>query len=128
MFLRSSKLRILDSMNVPIKTLIRTDPMLQPIFKTRPELLDTVCGKLGMIAQITVAEEIVVEEGTAPLGKEGEVGTNKVYIIANTHLFYHPRADFVRLLQTHAMVKLVEDIKDKLMRGLVRFPPRPSLS
>jgi hypothetical protein len=40
--------------------------------------------------------------------------TDRVLIFANTHLFYHPSAAFVRLLQTDAIIRAVMFIRDSI--------------
>jgi hypothetical protein len=37
-----------------------------------------------------------------------------VLIFANTHLFYHPSAAFVRLLQTDAIIRAVMSVRDSI--------------
>ena len=36
-------------------------------------------------------------------------------LLANTHLFFHPKADFIRLLQAIVSIKHVETIADRLV-------------
>ena len=96
-FIRSSKFSLIQSIDIPLKEIIRNDDSLKGLFRNRSELLDFICGKLGMIAQVCVC---------TPVDDPKEV-----YLVANTHLFYHPAADFIRLLQTHAMMTLVNEIK-----------------
>ena len=38
----------------------------------------------------------------------------RILILANTHLFYHPSAAFVRLLQTDAIVRTILHIRDRI--------------
>jgi hypothetical protein len=40
--------------------------------------------------------------------------TDRVLIFANTHLFYHPSAAFVRLLQTDAIIRAVMFVRDSI--------------
>lgn len=37
------------------------------------------------------------------------------FLLANTHLFYHRSADFVRLIQAIVSAKYLQDIKEKLL-------------
>ena len=63
-------------------------------------------GKLGTVGQITVCrcyEE--TEEGSL---------ASRILLLANTHLFYHPSAAFVRLLQTDAIVRTILHVRDKI--------------
>ncbi len=36
------------------------------------------------------------------------------FLLANTHLFFHPKADFIRLLQAMAAIKYLEKLKHDL--------------
>ena len=56
-------------------------------------------GKLGTVGQITVCRCKL---------------TDRVLIFANTHLFYHPSAAFVRLLQTDAIIRAVMSVRDSI--------------
>lgn len=38
------------------------------------------------------------------------------YLLANTHLFFHPKADFVRLLQAIVCGKYLEKLKHNLLK------------
>lgn len=40
--------------------------------------------------------------------------TDRVLIFANTHLFYHPSAAFVRLLQTDAIIRTVMHVRNSI--------------
>ncbi|KAJ8972792.1 hypothetical protein NQ314_000028 [Rhamnusium bicolor] len=44
-------------------------------------------------------------------------GNNKHLIIANTHLFYHPDADHIRLLQVNAATTYLNNLKQRYLRG-----------
>lgn len=37
------------------------------------------------------------------------------FLLANTHLFFHPEADFIRLLQSIVSIKYIEELKFKII-------------
>ena len=45
--------------------------------------------------------------------EEGSLAS-RILLLANTHLFYHPSAAFVRLLQTDAIVRTILHVRDKI--------------
>ena len=100
MYVKKSKFITLYSIDVALKEIIRRDSTLKSLFQNRSELLEFVGGKLGMIAHICVCA--------------ATWNPTEFYLIANTHLFYHPQADFIRLLQTHALITFVTDVKRTL--------------
>lgn len=70
------------------------------IFQTRPDLLDIIMNKLGHVLQIAHLQRL---DG-APL------------VVANTHLFFHPNAPHIRLLQLFAtahQLNLEQGLQDK---------------
>ena len=111
-FVKQAEFSLLYSIDVPLKEIIKNDSSVKSLFQGRSELFEFVCGKLGMIAQICICAF--------------QCDPTKIFLIANTHLFYHPAADFIRLLQTHAIVSLVTDIKrslddDKSIMGVQEY-------
>ena len=102
-FLSESKFVVLDSLSVPLKYLLRNDSRLEFVFKSNPHLFETVCEKLGMVCQLVVAET----RSEPP----------NIFLIANTHLYYHPDADFIRFIQTYAVISVVEKMKELIHAG-----------
>jgi hypothetical protein len=78
------------------------------VFSKRPELLDILCGKISTIAQFTICERVAAPGGHGS-GKD-------MVLVANTHLFYHPVADFVRLHQLFAVVQCLQHMKQQILK------------
>ncbi len=84
---------------MPIKKILGTAPYLQGIYSQRPDLRDVLGEKLGGIGQISVCRS---------------THTGHVYLVINTHLFFHPKAGFVRLLQIDALLRVVTALKAEI--------------
>ena len=100
-FTRNSSLRVLQCIDVPLKNCLRYSPYLESCYAIRPDLRDIIGGKIGSIAQFVICRSVCHPTQTL--------------VLANTHLFYHPVADFIRLHQTHAVLSLLHDIKAQLL-------------
>lgn len=72
--------------------------MLLGIYSYRPDIEDVICSKLGTVGQFIVCQS--------------RNYTNQVIIFVNTHLFYHPTAGFIRLLQVEAMIQILQTLKE----------------
>jgi 2',5'-phosphodiesterase len=94
---KSKKLKVLHRIDIPLKNVLRNAAILKGIYSIRPDLRDVLGGKLGTIGQITVCQCLW--------------NPARVILIANTHLFYHPSAGFVRLLQTDVITRTMLDIR-----------------
>ncbi|KAL8270625.1 hypothetical protein Esti_005446 [Eimeria stiedai] len=78
--------------------------MNNPTFKNLREVLDRrwphlyrdVLPQLGTIVQLVALEDLLDKQAPTP-------------IIANTHLFFHPRASHVRILQVYILSCLLEE-------------------
>ena len=68
------------------------------IYSYRPDIEDVICSKLGTVGQFIVCQS--------------RHCTNQVTIFVNTHLFYHPTAGFIRLLQVEAMIHILTKLKE----------------
>jgi mRNA deadenylase 3'-5' endonuclease subunit Ccr4 len=75
-------------------------PDLQHIYSNRPEIHHLITKKLGTIVQIAICVR---------------KGSESCLVISNTHLFYHPHAAFLRLLQSYAILHILSQIKVDLM-------------
>jgi hypothetical protein len=106
LFINNSVFRVLQYVEIPLKGLLRSSAYLRRhVYSVRPELMDVLGGKISTIAQFAIVQRLErVCEGAAL----------DVVIIANTHLFYHPVADFVRLHQTHACTQLLQQLKQQI--------------
>jgi hypothetical protein len=66
------------------------------------EMYELICEKLGTICQIAVVSSI--ENPTS------------FSLVVNTHLYYHPTGDFIRLLQIYFIVSLVNTVQFFLLK------------
>mmetsp|Transcript_13747 Transcript_13747/g.13293 ORF Transcript_13747/g.13293 Transcript_13747/m.13293 type:complete len:639 (+) Transcript_13747:547-2463(+) len=94
---KNIKLKVLHRIDIPLKNVLRNAPILKGIYSIRPDLKDVLGGKLGTVGQITVCQCLW--------------NPARVILLANTHLFYHPSAGFVRLLQTDVITRTMLDIR-----------------
>lgn len=110
-FYKLTSVRPLLNVDLAIKTVYRNDALLhKTLFTLRPDLIDILGGKLGTVGQISVA----LYEDT-------------ILIVGNTHLFYHPLATYLRLLQIRAIVERMNRLYLDLVQ-LVQFEGRKSIS
>jgi len=68
------------------------------IYSYRPDLEDVICSKLKHVGQFIVCQS--------------RYYPNQVIIFVNTHLFFHPAAEFIRLLQVDVMVQLLSNLRE----------------
>mmetsp|Transcript_30307 Transcript_30307/g.68819 ORF Transcript_30307/g.68819 Transcript_30307/m.68819 type:complete len:557 (-) Transcript_30307:121-1791(-) len=108
-FTHRASCRVLQRIDLPLKRVLRDAPYLDCLYQLRPDLRDVLGGKLGTIAQITVLEA---------LGAPG-----RAVVVANTHLFYHPLACFLRVLQAHAVTQALEQVVVHLEQHGLHAPP-----
>eukprot|EP01038_Epipyxis_sp_PR26KG_P014566 gene14566-19555_t len=101
MFINSNKLVVQQYLDIPIKSLLQSSSTLEPFYLLRPDLREVLEAKLGTIVQLSICRKIDSK--------------NDIVIIANTHLFYHPYAGLIRLIQTDAIIKLITLIKNELL-------------
>lgn len=100
MFIRKEALTVVQNEDISLKETLRHAPHLESIYELRPDLRDVLGGKLGTIAQLCVCRD--------------NRNDGNMVIISNTHLFYHPRADYVRALQTDVICQSIERLKRDL--------------
>jgi hypothetical protein len=100
-------LTVIEYIDVPVKEMLRDAAYLQLIYSLRPDLKDILGGKLGTIGQVCVCSSTLDE--------------NRVIIFSNTHLFYHPAAGYVRVLQTDAILRVVADVRAALQADCASF-------
>ncbi|XP_033100520.1 2',5'-phosphodiesterase 12-like [Anneissia japonica] len=98
-FYRSSKLRVLESHDVVLCEAFKTDPLYA-------DLLQGVSKNESMLKRVqsrsSIAQVVVFEEIANPSRK---------LCVANTHLYFHPRAGHVRLIQTAIIARYLENLK-----------------
>ncbi|XP_022242831.1 2',5'-phosphodiesterase 12-like [Limulus polyphemus] len=97
-FFRTSKFKLKDSKRVVLSEILNSDPVFSDIH-TKIYENQTLAEKI--IARTTTLQ-VVLLESQEVLGK--------FLLIANTHLYFRPDADNVRLLQTITCVRYIENI------------------
>lgn len=118
MFVHSSSLHVMQFIDLPYKYTLQAparrqkggysdsnpiyEQIAQRLYAVRPDLEDIVGGKLGTVAQL-----VVVQSVANPLD---------IFILANTHLFYHPLASYIRLMQVKTLLYHVERIKQEILQ------------
>lgn len=124
----SQKIKSVKFLNISMREYFnKSTPYLANLFSIRPDLQDLLTSKLGMIAQIGILEitetlENPPHESRLEKNHENE---NSFLLISNTHLFYHPSAAYVRLLQCDVILRVLSDvacyIKSKGLVGIDDF-------
>ena len=99
-FTRRSTLRVVQRIDLPLKNVLRDAPYLKNLYEQRPDLVDVIGGKLGTVAQICVLQSCQRPD--------------TAIVVANTHLFYHPLASFLRAIQCYAITQALECIQTSI--------------
>lgn len=101
-FISHKNLRVIQYVDVTLKDYLRAHTDLnKELFTTHPDVANILCEQLGNIVQIAVCERVGHPD--------------QVVLIANTHLFYHKLASYVRLLQTNAIVEILSFIRNHVL-------------
>jgi mRNA deadenylase 3'-5' endonuclease subunit Ccr4 len=102
LFLRKSSFNVLELSTLTLKEILKDASFLQPLYAVRPDLKDILGTKLGTIAQLAIVQD--------------KRKNNEIIILANTHLFYHPLASYIRLLQIHVIIQKIEELLTKIQQ------------
>lgn len=100
-FAHRPSLRMLRCYDVSYREVFRAEPRLQALFDLRPDIRDYMVNKIGSIGQILVVA--------------CEACPERVVVVGNTHLFYHPQGCHVRLLQMDALMGAMLRIREQLL-------------
>ncbi len=92
--------RVVQRVDLPLKNVLRDAPHLSNLYLQRPDLQDIIGGKLGTVAQITVLQSTRRPQ--------------QAIVVANTHLFYHPLASFLRTIQAYAITEALGAIQSAI--------------
>ncbi len=99
---RSDRFRFVKSHDISISNELKTNPTFEKVWKNlakNEDLQKLICER-NTVLQVAQIES---------LENPGEH-----YLLANTHLFFHPKADFIRLLQAIVSIKHLEKLKHNL--------------
>lgn len=102
-FTLDASCRVVQRVDLPLKNVLRDAPYLSNLYLQRPDLRDIIGGKLGTVAQITVLQSTHHPD--------------RAVVVANTHLFYHPLASFLRTIQAFAITEALGAIKASIEGG-----------
>jgi 2',5'-phosphodiesterase len=94
-----------------------TCPNLVGLFSARNDIHELLTLKLGTIAQIAVIEVNGHDENTSSCCSSSSSETSQntsIVIISNTHMFFHPTAAFVRLLQCDAILRVLSNLTNHI--------------
>ena len=94
--------RVIKSHDISISNELKKNPLYERVWQNlcKNEELQKLIGERNTILQVAQLES---------LENPGER-----FLLANTHLFFHPKADFIRLLQAVVSIKYLEKLKHEL--------------
>ena len=98
-FFASPRVRVHGCFEVPIGKLLAARSDLAALFAAKPWVRDILTEKLGTVAQLALCER---------LPQQGSSQQPRFFLVGNTHLFYHPRAAYVRLLQIDTIARAAQ--------------------
>lgn len=99
-FTYNATCRVVQRVDLPLKNVLREASFLTRLYELRPDLRDVIGGKLGTVAQITVLQSLH--------------RPNQALVVANTHLFYHPLASFLRVIQVYAITQALSMMQESI--------------
>jgi 2',5'-phosphodiesterase len=102
-FIHESSLTPVRVLNIRLRDILMTEEKLRPLLDHREDIADLFGSHLNTVVQISLCQSKHEDD--------------QFVLIANTHLFYHPKAAYVRLIQTFCILSLVQKIKTLLLSG-----------
>lgn len=100
-FYNAKRFKLLDSTRIVLAEHINTDPLYKDIW----EKIEQNEKLSERILQRTTAVQTTTLES---------IEHSEILIVANTHLYFHPDADHIRLLQCGLIMKHIEDVYKKI--------------
>lgn len=100
---------MLEDENILLADAIKTLPCLQStwnVIKDNKPLTDRLLNRS------TVASATILQS---------KDNIDEIVIIANTHLYFHPDADHIRLLQGGIIIYWLSDIRDNVIKKVCRY-------
>jgi mRNA deadenylase 3'-5' endonuclease subunit Ccr4 len=110
MFTRAEKLRPLCYIDCSLRELIFANSKLSPWLNSNQRC--SAIKKVGTCCQIGIFSVRDPENALSGL---------KLFVVANTHLFYHPKAAYIRLLQVHAILSKLWDLKEGILEHGISY-------
>jgi mRNA deadenylase 3'-5' endonuclease subunit Ccr4 len=96
-FVNMNRFRVVYELDVPLGLAVLSDPQLEDLIQRRPSLMDILGARVGTIAQIVVLQDLKA--------------LNEVIVVANSHFYYHPSANHIRLMHMKAVVDIIAEIR-----------------
>lgn len=108
-FYRSLRFRFLGEEQIILSEAIKTYPCLQNIWniiKTNGPLVERLLDR-STVASVTFLESVE--------------NSDELLLVGNTHLYFHPDADHIRLIQGGIFIYWINDVRKKIME---KFPDK----
>jgi len=106
MMVRKESFEVLEEKDFLFRNLFRTNqafrPQLREVATKWPDFLDGILPRMSTVFQISVLRH---------------KASGRSLVVANTHLFYHPNARHIRLLQVMCMLGQVQELREKYQSG-----------
>lgn len=97
-----SRFHIVYELDVPLGYAVFADPTFAELIQSNEDVADILGVRVGTIAQVAVVQD--------------RLDPSSVAIVSNSHYFYHPKANYVRLMHTKALLDIIEEIKTRIIR------------
>lgn len=95
---------MLESYRLVISDELDKNPLFAEIWdkiKTNPKLSERILNRSSVL-QVSVLQSL---------------DNNEILVVGNTHLYFHPDSDHIRLLQATAIIKYLENIFSKVQEA-----------
>lgn len=106
-FYNANRFKLLDSTRFVLGEHINTNPIYNDIWK-----------KIEQNQKL--AERILQRTTTVQTTTLQSTEYNEILLVANTHLYFHPDADHIRLLQCGFILKHIEDVYQNIKKAVCR--------
>ena len=107
MFISTARFHIVLELDIPLGYAVCSDPAFSAFIRSNEHVADILGARVGTIAQITVLQDIHCPANIA--------------IVSNSHYFYHPKANYVRLMHTKALLDIISEVKE-IISGSTDLP------
>ncbi|CAF0767148.1 unnamed protein product [Brachionus calyciflorus] len=100
---RSDRFKFINSFDITLSQELQNNPSFEKLWQN--------------ISKDTERKEFIAGRGTVlqVVQVESLEHPGQHFLLANTHLFFHPEADFIRLLQSMVSVKYLEKLKHEIL-------------
>lgn len=108
------KYQVKAFIDLNLNEIAKTHPLFQELFQLRPDVYDILVNKLGTIAQVAICELKTPRQMTKEQMQE-TMSHRQLVILANTHIFFHPAAEYVRVLQVYFIMEVMQKMKTNML-------------